>query len=319
MRGYWGLLLLLSATWGASYLFIKVAIEDIAPAPLMAARLLIAAAVLLGYLAFSIGLTNALRELRSAWRALLVLGAMNAAVPFWLIAWGEQHIDSSVAAIAQATVPIFNLVLGLRFLPADRVTTSRVAGLGLGAVGVAVLAGLNPVGGWLAAVGTLAVVLSSLSYAGAGIYGQLRVRTVRGPVLAAGSMLCGGIFLLPLGLAQLPSQPPDAASVASLLALALAGTAMAQLVLYRMLRLHGAARVSLVTYLLPAFALFYGAALLDEPVTASVLAGLGLILLGVALASGARLLRRWKAVSVPAWAPRSAARERRTSTSSPSY
>lgn len=299
MKGYWQLLLLLSATWGASYLFIKVAVEDIEPAPLMAARLLIAAAVLLGYLVASTGLGVALSELRDAWRPVLVLGALNAAVPFWLIAWGEQHIDSSVAAIAQSTVPIFNLVIALRFLPHERVTATRVAGLGLGVLGVAVLAGLNPVGGWWAAAGTFAVVLSSVAYAGAGVYGQLRVRTVRGPVLAAGSMLVGGIVLLPFGIVQMPAQRPDAEAIASLLALALVGTALAQLVLYRMLRLHGSAKLSLVTYLMPAFALVYGALLLAEPVTASVLAGLALILLGVALASGTPLLRRRAGVTVP--------------------
>jgi drug/metabolite transporter (DMT)-like permease len=298
VRGYWQLLLILSATWGASYLFIKVAVEDIEPATMMTVRLLLAAAVLVGYLLVSAGAGAALTELRLAWRALLVLGLFNAALPFWLIAWGEQHIDSSVAAIAQATVPIFNLLVGLHFLPHDKVTWSRVVGLGLGGAGVAVLAGFNPVGGWWAAAGTLAVVLSSVSYASSGVYGQLRVRTVRGPVLAAGSMLVGGLVLLPLGIAQAPSERPDAAAIASVLGLALLGTALAQLVLYRMLLLHGSAKLSLVAYLIPAFALVYGAVLLDEPVTASVLGGLALILAGVALASGARLLRRRRAVTV---------------------
>ena len=298
MKSYWQLLLFLSAAWGASYLFIKVAVEDIPPAPMMAARLLVAAAVLLGYLVAVTGVRTALAELRAAWRALLVLGVLNAALPFWLIAWGEQHIDSSVAAIAQATVPIFNLLLGLRFLPHDRVTWPRVVGLALGAAGVALLAGLNPIGGWLAALGTLAVVLSSVCYAASGVYGQLRVRTVRGPVLAAGSMLAGGIVLLPLGLAQAPTERPGAAAIGSVLALALLGTAVAQLTLYRMLRLHGAAKVSLVTYLIPAFALVYGVVLLDEPVTAVVLGGLALILAGVALASGVRLFRRRETATV---------------------
>jgi drug/metabolite transporter (DMT)-like permease len=298
MRGYWPLLLILSATWGASYLFIKVAVEDLEPATMMSARLLLAAAVLLGYLLVTTDVGVALAELRSAWRPLLVLGLLNAALPFWLIAWGEQHIDSSVAASAQATVPIFNLLLGLRFLPHDRVTWGRIAGLGLGAAGVAVLAGFNPIGGWWAAAGTLAVVLSSVSYAASGIYGQLRVRTVRGPVLAAGSMLVGGLVLLPLGILQAPTQRPDAAAIASVLALALLGTAMAQLVLYRMLLLHGAAKASLVTYLMPAFALVYGAVLLAEPITASVVGGLALILAGVALASGWRLLRRREPATV---------------------
>jgi drug/metabolite transporter (DMT)-like permease len=298
MRGYWQLLLILSATWGASYLFIKVAVEDIEPATMMSARLLIAAAVLLGYLLVSTGVSVAVTELRAAWRAVLVLGLLNAALPFWLIAWGEQHIDSSVAAIAQATVPFFNLLLGLRFLPHDRVTWGRVAGLGLGAAGVAVLAGFNPVGGWWAAVGTLAVVLSSVSYAASGVYGQLRVRTVRGPVLATGSVVVGGLVLLPLGIAQAPTERPDGAAIASVLALALLGTAFAQLVLYRMLLLHGSAKVSLVTYLMPAFAIVYGAVLLAEPITISVLGGLALILAGVALASGIPLLRRRQAATV---------------------
>jgi drug/metabolite transporter (DMT)-like permease len=298
VRNYWQLLLVLSASWGASYLFIKVAVEDIPPTTLMTLRLLIAAAVLLGYLLVSTGLGTALAELRDAWRPLLVLGVLNAALPFWLIAWGEQHIDSSVAAIAQATVPIFNLLLGLRFLPHDRVTWGRVAGLGLGGAGVAVLAGFNPVGGWWAVAGTLAVVLASACYAMSGVFGQLRVRTVRGPVLATGSMLVGGLVLLPLGIAQAPSERPDTAAIASLLALALLGTVLAQLILYRMLLLHGSAKLSLVTYLIPAFALVYGAVLLDEPVTLSVLGGLALILAGVALASGARLFRRRPAVTV---------------------
>jgi drug/metabolite transporter (DMT)-like permease len=298
VRGYWQLLLILSAIWGASYLFIKVAVEDIEPATMMTARLLLAASVLLGYLLVSTGVSVAVTELRAAWRAVLVLGLLNAALPFWLIAWGEQHIDSSVAAIAQATVPFFNLLLGLRFLPHDKVTLGRVAGLGLGAAGVAVLAGFNPVGGWWAAVGTLAVVLSSVSYAASGVYGQLRVRTVRGPVLATGSTVVGGLVLLPLGIAQAPAERPDGAAIASVLALALLGTAFAQLVLYRMLLLHGSAKVSLVTYLMPAFAIVYGAVLLAEPITISVLGGLALILAGVALASGIPLLRRRQAATV---------------------
>ena len=292
MRGYWQLLLILSAIWGASYLFIKVAVEDLEPATMMTARLLLAASVLLGYLLVSTGARVAVTELRAAWRAVVVLGVLNGALPFWLIAWGEQHIDSSVAAIAQATVPFFNLLLGLRFLPHDKVTWGRVVGLGLGAAGVAVLAGFNPVGGWWAAAGTLAVVLSSVFYAASGVYGQLRVRTVRGPVLATGSTVVGGLVLLPFGIAQAPTERPDGAAIASVLALALLGTALAQLILFRMLLLHGSARMSLVTYLMPAFAIVYGAVLLAEPITLSVLGGLALILAGVALASGIPLFRR---------------------------
>jgi drug/metabolite transporter (DMT)-like permease len=284
---YWPLLFVLAGTWGASYLFIKVAVEDIEPAPMMAARTLIAAAVLVPYLVLTMGARRAVSDLRGSWRDAVVLGVINAAIPFWLIGWGEKHVDSSVAGIAQATVPLFAVLLALRFLPHERVAPLRWAGVGVGIVGVAVLAGFNPEGGWWAVAGTLAVVVSSLSYAFGGIYGQLRVRAVPGPVLAAGSMLAAGVVLLPLALFQLPRQMPDLEAIGGLLALALLGTALAQLILYRLLRLYGTRRVSLVTYLMPGFALFYGALLLDEPLTLASVGGLALILIGVGLGSGA--------------------------------
>jgi drug/metabolite transporter (DMT)-like permease len=290
-RRYWPLLLLLAALWGASYLFIKVAVEDIPPAPMMAVRTLLAAAVLLGYLGWRLGGTRAVTELRAAWRDCAVLGVLNAAVPFWLIAWGEQHIDSGLAAVVQASVPIFNALILLRVIPHERLNGARALGLAIGIVGVAVVTGVHPSGGWWAIAGALAVVLSSLSYAASGVYGQLAVSDTAGPVLAAGSMLFGGIVLLPFALFQLPSSAPDLEATASLLALTLGGTAFAQLVLFRVLALHGSARLSLVTYLMPGFALVYGALILDEEITAWTLGGLALILGGVALASGAVRLR----------------------------
>ncbi|HXF98449.1 MAG TPA: DMT family transporter [Gaiellaceae bacterium] len=291
MSRYWPLLLLLAGVWGASYLFIKLAVEDIEPAPMMAFRTLGAALLLLPYLLATLGARRGLAALRATWRPALVLGLLNAALPFWLVAWGEKHVDSSVAGIAQSTVPIFTFLLAARFLPHERVGPGRVVGVALGFLGVAALAGLDPRGGGLALAGTLAVVASSLAYAGAGVYGQLRVRTVPGPVLATGSMLAGGLLLLPLSLFQVPERRPDAEAILSLLALTVLGTAVAQLVLFRMLRLFGSRRLSLVTYLIPGFALAYGAVFLGEPVSAASLGGLALILLGVALASGTRLLR----------------------------
>ena len=186
------MLFLLAAIWGASYLFIKVAVEDIEPGPMMAVRSLGAAVILAAYLVVTIGRRRAVAEVTQNWRPALVLGALNAAIPFWLVAWGEKHIDSSVAGIAQSTVPIFTFLLATRFLPHEHVGAARIAGVGLGFLGVAILAGLHPSGGWWGVAGTLAVVLSSLAYSSAGIYGQLRVQSVAGPVLATGSMLASG-------------------------------------------------------------------------------------------------------------------------------
>jgi drug/metabolite transporter (DMT)-like permease len=282
------LLLVLAATWGASYLFIKVAVEGgLEPAPLMAARALIAATVLFGYLSLTMGVRRAAGGLRSAWRPCLALGAVGAAIPFWLVAWGEKHIDSGVASIAQATVPIFALLLGWRFLPHEHVRPAQIAGVGVGLAGVAVLTGVDPSGGWWAVAGTLAVVLSSLSYASGNVIGKRNVHDIPGPVLATGAMLAAGLYLTVPGLLQLPTETPTAGALASLLALALIGTALAQLVFYRALFLFGSHRISLVTYLMPGFALVYGAVLLDEAITAAALGGLALILLGVALGSGA--------------------------------
>lgn len=290
MHRYWPTLLLLAAIWGASYLFIKVAVEDIPPAAMTFLRLLIAAILLAAYLAHRLGWRRSLAELRAAWLPCLVLGIVNAAVPMALVAWGEVHIDSSIAAIAQASVPIFVVLLGLRFLPHDPLGPARIAGLAIGIAGVALVTGFHPEGGWWAVAGTLAVVLSSLSYATAGVYGQLQVHRTPGPVLATGSMIAGALALLPLAVVRPPTEVPGGTAVAALLALAILPTFLGQLLLFRMLRLYGSRRMSLVTYLMPGFAVAYGAVLLDEPVTAAALGGLVLILAGVALASGQRLL-----------------------------
>jgi drug/metabolite transporter (DMT)-like permease len=292
-RRYWPLILTLAAAWGASYLLIKVGVDGgLSPGALMAARALLAGVVLLGYLAVTLGAATAVLRLRAAWRESLVLGLLNAALPFWLVAWGETHIDSGVAAIAQATVPIFSLLIGLRFLPHERISRTRIAGVGLGLVGVAVVAGVAPAGNAWAVAGTLAVVLASVFYASAGIYGQLHLRgTTSGPVLATGSMLAGGVMLLPLAIARPPHSMPTAGAIGSLLLLSLVGTALAQLILFRTIALFGARRFSLVTYLMPGIALVYGALILDERITAAALIGLVLILLGVALGSGAMRLR----------------------------
>jgi drug/metabolite transporter (DMT)-like permease len=288
VRSYWPLILLLAAMWGASYLFIKLAVEDIPPAAMTELRVLLAGVLLFAYLAWRMSASRALAELRAAWVPCLVLGVINAAVPMGLVAWGETHIDSSVAGIAQSTVPIFTFLLAARFLPHEHVGVVRIAGVALGFLGVAALTGLDTSGGSWVIAGTLAVVLSSLSYAGGGVYGQLQVRDVPGPVLATGNMLAAAIVLLPLAVVDPPRELPGSGALAGLLGLILIPTFAGQLLLFRVLRLHGSRKLSIVTYLMPAFAVVYGAVLLDEPITAAMLAGFALIAVGAALASGQR-------------------------------
>ena len=290
-RRYVSMLLLLGAVWGASYLFIKVAVRDIQPAAMIELRLLLATPILVGFLVALRGREQAVHELRGAWREGLVLGLVSAAVPFTLIAWGEKHIDSGVAAIGNAAVPIFVALLAIPFAPSERSTGTRLVGVLVGLLGVGILVGVHPKGGWWAIAGTLAVILSSVSYATGNIVAQRRI-SVGGPTLAAASMVGATILLLPLALTELPDHVPSWKALASVAALGVAGTGLAQIVLYRMIASYGASRTALVAYLLPPFALVYGVLFLGEPVTTPELAGLVLILGGVALGAGAVRFRR---------------------------
>jgi drug/metabolite transporter (DMT)-like permease len=290
---------LLAAFWGASYMFIKVANRAFEPVTMMMLRLLVAALIIVTVLAVQRGWDTTVAEMRALGWEGFALGVVNGAIPFTLIAWGEKYIDSGVAAIANATMPIFVVLLAIRFKPSETVRGLRLVGFLVGLVGVGVLAGVHPEGGWWGAAGTLAVVVASVSYAVGALWGQRLIARTSGLVLSGASMIGGMLVLLPVGLAQLPSGVPGWKETGSVLALAVIGTALAQIILYRVLRSDGAARVSLVTYLLPITALIYGVLLLGEPLTWEELAGMALILGGVALGSGAVRLQRREPVAAP--------------------
>ena len=299
-RGYIPWILLLAALWGASFMFIKVAVAEIEPTAMMATRLLLAGAILLAVLAIRVGLARAAAELRAAGLPAVVLGAINGAAPFTLIAWGEKHVDSGIAGIANASVPIFVTLLAIRFRASERVTGLRLAGILLGIVGVAVLTGLHPEGTWWTVAGTLAVVLASFCYACASLFTQNRFSETAPLVVAGASTTAGGLMLLPLGVLQAPGEVPSWEALGSVAALTVVGTVIGVLVFFRMLAAYGSARTSLVTYLLPPFAVFYGVTLLGEPLTLNAVLGLVLILAGVALGSGVvRLPRREPVPATP--------------------
>ena len=286
------MLLLLAAIWGGSYVLIKVAVEDVEPAPMMAIRALVAGIMLAAYLAIAMGGRRAVAEVTTNWRPVLVLGAFNAGDPVLARRLGREArrlerrghrpvhgADLHVPPRAPASSP--TSASGRAGWPASRSASSASSS---SRDSIRAAAGSRSPGRWPSSSPRSRTPPPA-------IYGQLRVRTVAGPVLATGSMLAGGLILLPFALFQLPSEMPSAEAIASIAALTVLGTAFAQLVLFRMLRLYGSRRLSLVTYLMPGFAVVYGAVLLDEPVSAAALGGLVLILAGVALASGASLLR----------------------------
>ena len=143
------------------------------------------------------GFAPATTEMRSIIRAAMILGVLSTALPFTLIAWGETKIDSGVAAIGNASMPIFVALLALRFRKSERATGSKAVGVVLGLIGVGVLAGVNPEGGWAGVAGTLAVIVASISYAVSTLYIQTLLDNVHNDVLAAASVTWGAIFLTP--------------------------------------------------------------------------------------------------------------------------
>lgn len=299
-RRYLPLLLLLALIWGSSFMFIEIALDDLSPAATMTGRLLFASAALGALLVARRGFREAVRCVRDFGRAGLVLGVISTALPFWLIAWGQTRIDSGIAAIGNASMPIFVALLAMRFAQHERVTGLRAFGLVLGILGVGVLVGVDPAGGWAGAVGTLAVILASISYAAGSLYSQFKLGDSSGLLVSTASVVWGTVAILPFGIAQGPTGVPSWEAVASVAVLGLAGTALGLLMYLRLLEDHGSAKASLVVYLLPVVALFYGAVFLDEPVRVTALIGLALILGGVALGSGlVRPLRRQAPVPAP--------------------
>ena len=267
-------------------MFIKVGLRDLAPATLVDLRLALAAGVLIAFVA----VRGRTRRLRRALVPGAFVGIVGMALPFLLISWGETHIESGIAGVASASVPIFVTLLALRFAPSERLRGLRLTGLAVGLSGVAVVSGVHPSGGAWAIVGTLAVVVASLFYAVSALYVQRRIG-VGGSELAATSTLCGAVVMLPFALARLPEHV-GWKPLASVAVLGVVATGLATLLANRLIGGHGPARAMLVNYLIPGFALLYGVAVLGEPLTIAAVLGLALILAGVTLASGLIVLPR---------------------------
>jgi drug/metabolite transporter (DMT)-like permease len=282
VRAYPTLLLTLAAVWGASFMFIEIALRDLEPTTLMAGRCVVAVLFLLGLMAAR----GRLRLLRTAgWRA-FALGVINSALPFTLIAWGQKHVDSGIAAIGNATMPIWVAVFAIWLVRAERATGLRIVGIVLGLVGVGVLTGAQPELDAWAVAGTLAVVAASVLYALASLLLQRQTERLDSLTLSTTTMVGATATLLPFGLAQAPADLPGWESAAAVLALGLAGTGVGILIFMKIISDYGSFRAGLVTYLLPVTALLYGAFLLDEVITGWMVVGLALILGGVALGSG---------------------------------
>ena len=291
----WVLLVTLSVLWGGSFFFAEVALADMPPLTVVVGRVAIAA------LALTIGIYVTGGRLpggRGLWGAFLVMGALNNAVPFSLIVWGQVHIDSGLAAILNATTPLFTVLLAHVLTADERLTPARLAGVLIGLAGVAVLIGPDALQGLGAqALAQLAVVAAAVSYACAGIYGR-RFKTVTSAQASAGMLIGATVWMLPLAL--LVDRPwtlaPGPLSLAAVAAMALLCTALAYLLYFQILAAAGATNLLLVTFLIPVSALLLGVFILGEDPAWTAYAGMALIFAGLAAIDGRlwRKLRRRK-------------------------
>lgn len=288
----WAILVALSALWGGSFFFAKVALADIPPLTLTFGRVAIAAAVLLLVAAPSI---RAAQLSRTHAIALLVMGLLNNALPFSLIFWAQQTIPVGLASILNATTPFFTIVVAHAFTADEKASPGKLAGIVCGITGVAVLNGpslfSNGAGIPLA---VLACLGAALSYGLAGVYGR-RFRELPPIVPAAGQLAASTILLAPVSM--LVEQPwtldaPSLQSIAALCALALASTALAYVLYFRLLATAGATNLLLVTMLIPVSAVILGALFLDERLQAREFAGMAIITAGL-LVVDRRLLTIW--------------------------
>ncbi|HVS85947.1 MAG TPA: DMT family transporter [Gaiellaceae bacterium] len=280
------MLVALALIWGASFMFIKIADRELAPATLIMGRLGSAAVALWAVAAVRLGWRRTVVELRGAWRWLVVVALVNTALPFWLLSWGETRLDSGLASIIQGAVPIFNALIAFGFFRESRVTGVKLLGLAIGFVGVALLVGAQPHGKVLGAV---AVVGMALCYATGGLLAGRHLRATPPLVVALASSSVAALAAAPAGIVQAPSHMWKGETVAAILVLGVVGTALAYLLFFALIQTAGASYASLVTYLVPPIALAYGAIFLGERFGASAFAALALVLFGVALGTGARL------------------------------
>ena len=272
-RRAWLLFATVSVVWGIPYLLIKIAIEDLSPVVVVAGRVAIAALVLVPVAAAQ----GALPALRRHLGAVVTLGFVHIVGPFLLITYGEIHISSSLTGLLIAIEPV---VIALLLVRSERLTAIRVAGLGLGLVGVAVLVGLDLSGDRWGLLGAAMVLLATVLYGIATIFVQRRASEVPPTALVAGTTTVSTVVLAPVAAFALPTTAVSARSWGALTALGVLCTAVALLAFYQLIGDAGPTRAGLVTYVNPAVAVLVGVMVLDEPLRVSTVAGFALIVAG---------------------------------------
>lgn len=295
----WLLFILLGFFWGSSYLFIKIGVDaGLQPFTLVTLRLFIGFLLLAAVVA---ALRVPLPRDLPTYGHLVVLGFFSVALPFFLITWAEQFVDSALAATLTAPVPLFVIPIAALMLSDERLTANKIVGVTVGLVGVAILVGFD-----VEALGRtdltpqLALVAAALSYALGGVYARRFVHGLR-PMIPSVfqvlfAMLMSGVaaFAFEQPISQALALPLD--GIFAVVWLGLLGSGMAYLLFYRLLGRWGATRISLVAYLLPVWGIALGWLVLREQIHEGLLLGTALVIGGIALVNNAHL-GLWRRVS----------------------
>jgi drug/metabolite transporter (DMT)-like permease len=286
------LLFVLAGLWGASFLFIRVAVPVLGPFPLVAARVLLGGLILLAYAA-SIGQTP---DARTHWRRYLMIGLLNNVIPFTLIATAQLHLTASFAALLNSPPPLFSAIVATIWIK-DKLTAAKVIGLLLGITGVGVIVGWQPVPlGTEQWVSILLMLGAACSYGVAAVYGRVAFAGVNPVSTATGQLLASSAMMLPLALLNPPTKPVEPVTVMAMLGLAVLSTALAYLIYFHLIRSAGPTSAASVTLLIPFFSSLWGSIFLGEQLHANEVIGFGIILVGLLLVTGL-----WQQLRQRAW------------------
>ena len=275
-------LVLLAAVWGASFLFMRMGAPEFGPVALVQLRMLIAALFLLPVLKMRIGLA----ELPPNWKPLTMLGFLNSAIPFLLLTYSTLYVTAGFSSVFNATAPLWGALVAWVWL-SERLNSIAVVGLIVGFLGVAVLAGdADNLASPGSALAVIAAIGGAFFYGIGANYARRYTKHLNSLSVATGSMLFPAILLLPFSVAFWPDTPPSARAWFALIAMGIASTGVAYILYFRLIANVGPAKAITVAYLIPAFAVIWGALILDETVTALMIIGCLIIFLGTALVTG---------------------------------
>ena len=288
----WLLIMLLGLIWGGTFFLSEILLLEMTPFQIVFHRVSIAAIIMVIYITWR---GKRLPRDKRSWFALAIMGLLNNAIPFSAIVFGQQYITGGLAAILNSTTALFGVMLAGLFFKDERLTFRRLIGVIMGILGVAIIIGMNVLSHLsLTSIGQLLIIVSSISYAFAGIWGRLQVKNLGVEVTATGMLISSSVWMLILAtmVEGFPLEALSLRSTAAILTFSVVCTAIAYLLYFAILSAAGAANLTLVTIIIPPFALMLDAFALGEWVTGQQLLGFAIIASGLLVISGKLKFRR---------------------------